>query len=422
MIEHGEKVLVAFSGGCDSVCLALSLKNLGYEVGLAHVNHNLRESAINDAKFCEKFAKKLGVPFYISCPDVKGYAEQNKLSLETAGRILRYEFFESVKGYDKIATAHHKNDCAETVLQHLVRGSGLKGLTGILPVRDKFIRPLIDLTRSQVEDIVESFEECFCTDETNFSDEYSRNRIRLSVIPLLEKENEKAVDNIAKTASVLAADEEFLTSLAQKEISENKIEISRLEAMPYPIAYRVLRLLFENAAGTAKDFEARHAEYILSHLKQHGDIMDLPFSVVAASVYGNLEFHKKEECSGYCYKLATGENIFPELNLKITLESCDKMSGKSIVYADKEKLSGCNLYLRTPKAEDKFVPFGMTGGKKLSKTLIDLKIPRHERCSVPLIATENEILSIVMKKRSNAYCCSENTKEILLIREEKIHE
>lgn len=422
MIMPNEKVLVAFSGGCDSVCLALILNELGYEIGLAHVNHNLRESAVNDAVFCENFAKKLGVPFYISSPDVKGYAEEKKISLETAGRILRYEFFASVEGYDKIATAHHKNDCAETVLQHLVRGSGLKGLCGILPVRDNFIRPLIDLTRKQIEEIVNEYGESFCTDETNFSDEYSRNRIRLSVIPLLEKENEKVVENISKTASLLSSDEEFLTTLAEKEITDNEIEISHLENLPYPVAYRVLRILFENAAGTAKDFETRHAEYILSHLKPHGDIMDLPFEVTVSSVYGKLKFNKKTEADGFCHKLLMGENIFPKLNLKITVATCDKMSEKGIIYIDKSELSDSNLYLRNPKESDRFVPFGAEGGKKLSKVLIDLKIPKLERSFIPLIATEDEIISIVMKKRSNAYSVNENTKEILTIREEKIHD
>ena len=331
MINEGEKVLVAFSGGCDSVCLALALKKLGVDIGLAHVNHNLRDAAKNEENFCRDFAQKLSVPFYLSSPDVKAFAEQKKISLETAGRILRYEFFDSVSGYDKIATAHHKNDCAETVLQHMVRGSGLKGLTGILPVRNNFIRPLIDLTRSEIEELAEKFEADYCTDETNFSVDYSRNRIHLKVIPLLEQENEKAVDNICKTASLLQADEEFLTALAIKEIQpDNKITVEALKQLPYPVAYRVLRTLYENAAGTSKDFEARHAEYILSHLKEHGDILNLPFDVTVSAVYGSIVFYKSETEEDFCFKLNIGENIFKELNLKIFLEICDKKPKKGI--------------------------------------------------------------------------------------------
>lgn len=422
MINKGEKILVAFSGGCDSVCLALALNSLGYEIGLAHVNHNLRDSAKNEAEFCENFAKSLSVPFYLASPDVKGYAEEKKVSIETAGRILRYEFFESVKGYEKIATAHHKNDCAETVVQHLTRGSGLKGLTGILPVRGKFIRPLINLTRNEIEKTVEDFGAKYCTDESNFSDHYSRNRIRLNVIPLLEQENEKAVDNICKTASLLQSDEEFLTSLAKNELNgECEIEVSHLKSLPYPIAYRILRIMFENAAGTAKDFEMRHAEYILSHLKEHGEILDLPFEVTAFASYGKLLFAKKEFAEEYCHKLSIGENIFENLNLKITLKVSDKKPDSGI-YLDSKKLSFGDLYLRSPKETDYFVPFGAKGGKNLSKVLIDLKIPKQKRASVPLIATNTEIISIVNKKRSASFSCDEATTDFLIIQEENIHE
>ena len=422
MFDKNDRILVAFSGGCDSVCLALALCNLGYKIGLAHVNHNLRETASRDEAFCRDFAKKLNIPIHIACPDVKGYAEMNKISLETAGRILRYEFFEQLTEYNKIATAHHKNDCAETVLQHLVRGSGLKGLTGILPVRDgKFVRPLIGITRKEVEDIVSSYNESFCTDETNFSDEYSRNRIRLNVIPLLEQENERAVDNICKTASLLKSDEEFLTHLAKEHIKNNKISVDVLKGLPSPLAYRVLRQLFENAAGTSKDFEARHIEYILSHLKEHGDILDLPFNVTASSQYGEIVFYKKSTYTDFCEELLMGENVFPELNLKITLNISDKKPKKG-TYLDNKKL-GCNkLYARFPKESDYFVPLGSDGGKNLSKVLIDMKIPRIKRPSTVLIASSEEIISIAFKKRSFAYSCDENTKEFLIILEENIHE
>ncbi|MBR4030614.1 MAG: tRNA lysidine(34) synthetase TilS, partial [Clostridia bacterium] len=166
MFSLKDKILVAFSGGCDSVCLALCLNKLGYNIALAHVNHGIRKTADNDEKFCVEFAKKLNIPIFISKPDVTKYALDNKISVETAGRILRYEFFYSLNEYNYIATAHHKNDLAETVLQHLVRGTGCKGLTGIIPVRDNIVRPLIELDRAEIEDIVSSLNEEYCTDST----------------------------------------------------------------------------------------------------------------------------------------------------------------------------------------------------------------------------------------------------------------
>ena len=420
LFDTHDRILVAFSGGYDSVCLALVLKELGYEISLAHVNHNLRENAKNDEKFCKDFSEKFGFDLHISSPCVSIFAKEEKISLETAGRILRYEFLSSL-GYDKIATAHHKNDCAETVIQHLIRGSGLKGLTGILPKRKNVVRPLIELSRNEIEEYVNSFGITPCVDESNFSEDYSRNRVRINILPLLEKENPKAVDNICKTASLLQADDDYLTLVAKKYVDGTKIKVEDLRNLPFPISSRALMTAYTNAAGTSKDFEFKHIEFILNNLKNHGEIIDLCFDVKVFARYGVLYFSKPAENNEFCYKLNMGENIFPNQNLKITLSLCNEKP-KNGIYLNSDELGNSEIFLRSPKKDDIFVPFGSVGGKSLNKVFIDLKIPKEQRKSYPVIATESNIIQIVGKKRSAFYACDEHTKNFLKIEEEYLDE
>ncbi|MBQ2966709.1 MAG: tRNA lysidine(34) synthetase TilS [Clostridia bacterium] len=423
LLERGEKVLVAFSGGYDSVCLALCLKELGFSIGLAHVHHGLRETADRDADFCKAFAERLDVPFHFCKTDVKAIADAKKISTETAGRNVRYTFFESIEGYDKIATGHHKNDCAETVLQHLIRGTGLKGLTGISAKRDKIIRPLIGLTRAEIESYVNEKGIVPCADETNQRTDYARNRIRLEMIPLLQKENGNAVENICRTASLLEQDEDFLTQTARKYVSDNQIEISVLKTLHPAIAGRALRLAYAHTAGTAKDFEQKHISYILSHLKEHGDILNLCFSVTCKAQYGKLLFVKNtDEAVVYCYEIQPDSAIdIPETGRRFRL-TVSESAPLSEHYFDLNALGDQKLFLRSPNADDRFFPFGMNGSKRLSKLLIDLKIPENKRKQLPLFATDREILCIPGFKRSRFYPTDTQTKKYLNLLEEPAHE
>lgn len=425
MITPHDRVLIAFSGGFDSVCLALVLHEAGYKIGLAHVNHSLRDSAECDAAFCENFAKKLGVPFHLKVADVAAFAKKENISTETAGRQIRYEFLSSVPRYTKIATAHHQNDAAETVILHLIRGSGLKGLCGISPVRGNIIRPLIDVSRAEIEAYVKEKGIVPCTDETNFSEKYARNRVRLSVIPKLEEENEKAVLNICKTTALLRADEEYLENEAKKYVRGNTIEISTLSSLPFSIASRAVRAAYENAAGTAKDLEFKHVEYILSHLKPHGKIMDLCFEISAFAQYGTLIFQKnaQTESKDFCYPLQIGgKTHIPELGITVMTKVCDKVPDSGI-YFDYEKLKNTPLFVRTRRISDSILPFGMNGTKTIKKLFIDEKVPEKMRDKIPLIVTENgEILCALSVKRSDLYKTNKQTKKFLKIWEEKVYE
>ncbi len=421
MFSENDRILVAFSGGCDSVCLAIALHNLGYKIGLAHVNHGIRKTADRDENFCKNFAERLNVPLFVSHPDVLGYAKKNKISIETAGRILRYEFFNSVKDYNLIATAHHKNDLAETVVQHLIRGTGSKGLTGILPVRDNIVRPLIELEREEIENFLTELNESWCTDETNYSEEYSRNRVRINILPLLTRENERSIDNIAKTAKILKADDDYLTNEAIKLIENDKISINKLKNTPLPLSSRALMVMYSKVAGTSKDFEFKHIEYILNNLKEHGEILSLCFGVKAVAEYGNLVFRKSTDDTQYCYPVKiNGKTYLPEAKKVVCTLVCDQKPDG--IYFDFEKIKDVPLFVRSPQPDDYFIPFGMNGGKPLNKVMIDLKIPKHERTNYPLLATDKEILWIFDKKRGNGFACDEFTKKYLKFWEENTYE
>ncbi|MBR3942489.1 MAG: tRNA lysidine(34) synthetase TilS [Clostridia bacterium] len=417
LLKKDEPVLVAFSGGFDSVCLALCLKELGYTFGLAHLNHGLRENAEQDASFCRSFAQKLNVPFYYKEVNVAKMASEQKITVETAGRNARYDFFADIKGYDKIATGHHKNDLAETVIQHLIRGTGLKGLTGIAPKRDNIVRPLLCVTRSEIEAFVSSYGITPQTDETNQSTDYNRNRIRLEVMPLLERENENVTENIARTAFLAAQDEEFLEQSASCYVQENKIDIDLLKTLHPALACRALRLAYANAAGTQKDFEQRHVSYILENLKSHGEIMHLCFDVICKAEYGMLIFEKKKEYVPFCYEITPDCTVkIPEIERTFLVFVSDKPQGDH--YFDYSELKNKPLYIRSPREGDKFYPFGTTGGKGINKLLIDLKIPATERKKLPLLTTDSEILNIIGIKRSRFYPSTAQTIKFLNILEE----
>lgn len=205
MIGRGDRIVTGVSGGADSVCLLFVLcelrKKLGFEVIVCHVNHQLRaEAAEQDEAYVKELCRKLDVPCRIFHENVELIAKNGKKSLEEAGRIVRSNAFETVcreSGANKIATAHHKNDNAETVLLNLARGSGLQGMCGIRPVYGNRIRPLLCLTRKEIEEWLEEEQISYCTDETNEEDEYTRNRIRHKILPVMEQEiNRQTVEHI----------------------------------------------------------------------------------------------------------------------------------------------------------------------------------------------------------------------------------
>ena len=265
MIEKGDRIVIGVSGGADSVCLLMALcslqEKLGFQVLVCHVNHELRgEEAAQDEAYVEMLCHKMQVPFFAFHENVELIAKKRKESLEEAGRYVRRQAFEQLcreQGGTKIATAHHSNDNAETMLLNMARGTGLRGLCGIRPVYGKWIRPLLDLSREEIEQWLKDCDIRYCVDETNQEDEYTRNRIRHHVIPTLEEQvNTRTIEHFVK-----------LSEQAESEV-----------------------------AGAQKDIESRHILAVLQLFeRQTGRQIDLPYSITAKRMYEGVLLAKGDK-------------------------------------------------------------------------------------------------------------------------------
>lgn len=429
MISENDKVLVALSGGCDSVCLCLVLKELDIDFSVAHLNHSIREEADSDQEFCENFATKLGVDFYSKKIDIPLVAKQKGISEEVAGRNARYEFFDNLckeKDFSKIAVAHNLNDNAETVLLNLLRGSGLKGLCGIPKTRDNIIRPLIDVLREEIEEFVKSKNQDFVTDKTNFSDDYTRNKIRNNVINKLVEINPSALSNISKTTEILTDHDMYFETLAEKYVYfDDKcayIKISEFETLEPSVKARVLSKAYTYAAKTSKDFEKKHIEYIINNYnKISGEIIHLCFDVVCRSEYGNIVFQKKTEKKDYIYTLPLNKEVYvKEAGIKFLAEIVSRTEMKKSKDAEffDVSLAEKEIKIRSRQEGDRMVPFGRKTPVKVKDVLIKNKIPQTERNTIPVIETD-EILWLYGVKRADKYKISENSDKVLKIKGEK---
>ena len=228
MLDSGEQVIAALSGGADSVCLVLVLKKLGYKVCAVHVNHMLRgEESDRDEDFCRDLCRTQGIELFRERVNVREYMKDTGLSLETAARELRYNAFKQAANYFgneklKVATAHNADDCLETAVFNLTRGSGIKGLCGVPPVRENFIRPLVNTSRAEIEEYLNEKSQRFVTDSTNFEADCSRNIIRLNVIPQLKKINGGILKSYMRSREIFSEDDDFLMREATKVFENSK--------------------------------------------------------------------------------------------------------------------------------------------------------------------------------------------------------
>jgi len=429
MIDATDKVLVALSGGCDSVCLCLVLKKLGVDFSVAHINHMIRAEADRDMEFCKEFAAKLNVSIYTKCVNVPDLAKNSGLSLELAGRNARYEFFEHIckeYGFSKVAVAHNLNDHAETVLLNLVRGTGLKGLCGIPKVRGNIIRPLIDVARGEIEEFVSNNQQNFVTDKTNFSNDYTRNKIRNGVLPILAEINPSVFNNISKMSDIIAQDDMYLNDEAKKYVcfcdGYSYVECNDFKKLSYALKARILSVLYSYAAGTGKDFEKKHIDYIIKNSdKVSGVILNLCFDVVCRAEYGKIIFEKRHIGNFYSYTLPlNGEIYIKEAGIKFTSKiiSKDEMElYNDAEFFDYDALSG-DITIRSRKNGDKIIPFGKNSSVKVKDVLIKDKVPLNIREFVPIIEND-EILWIYGVRRSNKCRILSDTVKVLMIKGEK---
>ena len=431
MFPQDAKIIVGLSGGADSVALlhVLCQKMDEWNITAVHIHHGLRgEEADRDALFAEAFCRKLGVPFVLKKVDVKAESRLRRMGEEEAGRALRYEIFRELAGEDGyIAVAHHRKDQAETILMRLCRGTGLTGLAGMAPVRENICRPLLFCSREEVEQYCLENGLEWREDASNQEDRYTRNKLRLQVLPVLEEINPKAVEHIAETAKLLALEEDFLEQQAaacyetvKRSGGEEEVCLDRkllLELHP-AMKKRVLRkAMAEFLSADLSQVQIEALEDLLQ--KETGRSRDFSEGICGENRYDVLVLSKKrEKASGYCYPLPLGERTaIPEAAIFITAWLGDRQeTGENIECFDHEKVKGA-LLCRTRKTGD-FIRL-QKGRKKIKEFYIDEKVPRGERERLPLIAVGDEVLWAVGLRTAQADRPDEHTKTYLHIRIEK---
>ena len=406
LVKEGDRVLVGLSGGADSMCLTQVLcavsDRLKIEVAAAHLNHNIRgEAAERDAAAAESFARGLGIEFFLRSSDVKGFARERRISEELAGRELRYGFFDELcekRGFTRVATAHNRNDNAETLLMNFTRGSGLAGLCGIPPQRGRIIRPLIDVSRSEIEEYCREYSLPYVTDATNLEAVYTRNRVRLEIIPQLQRLNKNFINTVTANAALLADENSYLDAEARSAFSSLSDGVScnaaMIAALHTAIARRVIRLAAESAMGQLADISSRSVNDILALCRdgRTGRQTDAGRGYIARISYGRLyitdrggggfDLPLKEDC----------EVIIPEAGMRAVMTRCGKRVRDGAIYLSCDDIN--DIHIRSRREGDIFYPSGMSGRKKLKEFLIDKKIPSHERDAVPIITIGGEIAAV----------------------------
>lgn len=299
----GGVMLCAVSGGRDSMCLLDYLHKLGqqrgFTVAAGHLNHLMRPTAQRDEDFVRGFCEVRGIPFYTERADVYALCRAWSLTVEETGRRARYEFLQRTAdtiGADRIATAHHRDDLAETVLLQLLRGTGPQGLTGIPPVRGNIVRPLLDTPRREIQRYIEENGLAYVTDETNGDVSYARNRLRLVIWPELMRINPAAADHIARTADILRRENDYLDQLAAARLPETGTCVPRdaVLAAPEALRPRMLRLLLDRLDTGKKDLGAGHLA-ALEQLCAGEGMLDLPDGVTAVCRNGVLTLQAAEK-------------------------------------------------------------------------------------------------------------------------------
>ncbi len=420
-------VIVGFSGGADSVALLHLLHKSGYKCIAAHCNFSLRgEESIRDYQFAELAARKFQIPFRSITFDTEQYASEKKLSIEMACRELRYNWFESIRQKEQaeaIAVAHHRDDSIETLLLNLVRGTGISGLTGIKSRNGNIIRPLLSIGKEDILHYIESAKLDYVTDSTNLESLYTRNKIRLEIIPVLKAINPSYANCIARTIENLQQTESvyFNTIISQinklvKEIDgKHYLSVKELSALSYQETF-----LYEWLKQYG--FSAPVCQEIFLSVKNNvsgKNFYSEQYRVVKDRNHIILSLTKDSKPENYIKIDKNTEQIVSPIHL--TFEYVENNTSfritpdKNIAYFDADKLS-YPLIIRHWKQGDCFTPFGLNGSKKLSDYFSDHKYSLIEKENAFLLCSGNEIIWLVGERSSNKFRITENTQKILIVK------
>lgn len=447
MVEPGSKIVVAVSGGADSVALLhllhLLQDDLNLSIHVAHLNHMLRgEESEQDAVFVAELAGRYGLPFTVEAVDVNAYRRKKKLSIELAAREVRYRFLKDTArlvGASRVALAHHGDDQAETILLNFLRGSGISGLKGIPPVRDGFyIRPLLCLRKAELERYCEEAGLTFRCDSSNLQEVYTRNRIRLSLIPLLEKEyNPGLVPALLRTGELCREENEYLEEQARHAFTgvlkssfagRVELDLAGLKVMPLAMRRRVLRLAWGAIAESDKNLSFHHTAAVIDLIDrgEPGLQVSLPARVSVIRLPPDLVFLREQEkkmIPDYVYQLQVpGTTFIPELSCWLQADIVPRANlpdPRSLppeeVYLDFDKLPP-KLFIRRRLNGDVFQPFGLKSEMKLKDFLIKQKVPLAMRDQLPLLSTPAEIVWVAGLRAGERWKVDETTRRVLYLK------
>ena len=421
-----KKYLVAISGGADSVCLLLKMIEEGRSVEAVHCNFHLRgDESDRDEAFVVTLCQRLGVPLHRVHFDTKEYAALHKVSIELAARELRYRYFEQLRqdiGAEAIMVAHHRDDNVETVLMNMVRGTGIRGMAGIRPVNGHILRPLLDMSRADIEAYLARKGETYVTDSTNLEDDATRNKFRHHVIPLLQSLNPKASENIHSTSRHIAEAEKILSwaiSRARHDVflSPSLIDIDKLLSFVSP-SY-LLNEICRDYGFTPSQCDDMLAAASASHVG--ATFLSSTHIAAIATVGGSLCIQfapKSAQPKEYrlpepgIYRLADG--------LSLTLEKTDisddfrisKLPEVATLDINKVKFP---LTLRPIRQGDRFTPFGMKGTKLVSDYLTDIKCSVIDRQRQMVVEDATGMIIWLVGRRTNDKCRIESSSNAALI-------
>lgn len=448
MVARGDGVVVGVSGGPDSVALLDLLFRLRDEFDLkltvAHLNHMLRgREAEEDAAFTARLAARYGLPFIGERADVRAYRAAHGGSLEEAARSVRYDFFARVAestGAARVALGHNADDQAETVLFHLLRGTGPAGLKGIPPVRGMYIRPLITLRRRAIETYLAERGMEARLDRSNVEPGHTRNRIRLFLLPALEREyNPRIVEALGRLAEVCREEDGFLEAQAQQALRDAqlggeeegvlRLQVQKLAAMPLALQRRVIRLAWQRVAQSEHPLDFTDVERVTGLLAEPAGGIEapLPRRVRVRKAHGVLVFAaQREESPAPAWERALrvpGVTRVPELGLSIEtgvepwdgqVDPRELPPTEAVLDASRVRFP---LTVRTRRRGDRFVPFGGHGKMRLKRFLINAGIPRDVRDRLPLIVdASGEIIWVGGVRPSETVRVREDTREVLRLR------
>lgn len=445
LITTNENIVVGVSGGPDSMALLYVLldirKELNFNIIVAHVNHGVRgDEALSDQLFVERKANELKIPYYFKNVDMDGYAKEMGITSEEAGRELRYGFFREILESNcggKIAVAHNKNDQAETLLLRIMRGTGIDGLKGMDFLAGDIIRPLLNISREEIEQYISIGKIETVLDKTNLIPIYSRNKVRLELLQYIKDNfNPNIINTLWRLSRTSNIDSKFLEEFTEsrynfivKKVNKHSIILDGVLFIKEnkSIQSRIIRNVISKIMGNLQGISEQNITSLVELFErlETGKQLNLPNGIIGRISYNDLVIEKieAEVVKDFDYILNIGCNKFFELGLNICLsvEEGNKSNkySKNVKYFDYEKISG-DIRIRNRKSGDKFVPFGMNGRKKVKDYFIDEKIPKELRDRIPLLVDDENIIWILGYATSELYKVTDTTKKILIIESNNI--